>query len=318
MMNIFSGLIGVVFAAETFLSPLGSSLPTTPLGTSPEIPVTALGKLLSFVPPTPVVLGLQTESEVVASPSSSVIATPSAEKKILPEKPPEKVPDTKRAKKSTVTIALLGDSMTDTLGPDAPALQTALKRAYPKTTFTIKNFGVGGENIDSAVNRITNSYTYLGVEHSSLSSAAPDVVVIESCGYNPYSFDEGAIDKHWLALAHAVTLVRGNVPNAKIVIGVTIAPNAKVFGDGAAGLAFSAQAKQEHVTVIKKYLENAIRFAKSENLPLADAYTGSVDRSGNGLIKYINDGDHIHYSDAGRTFFAGKIASVIIGNHLIE
>jgi hypothetical protein len=314
MMNIFSGLIGVVFAAETILSPMAEHVATkienaaNPNQT--RAPVSALGKLLSFIPPTPTVLGPVTPSDGPSPLPQSILPNPTL--------PSQQSTNIRLAKKSTITVALLGDSMTDTLGPEALPLKETLKKVYPATTFIIKNFGVGGENIDSAINRITEPYTYLGVDHPSLSSVKPDLVVIESCGYNPYSFDEGAIDKHWLALAHAVNLIKGNVPDAKIIIGATIAPNASVFGDGAAGLSFSPQAKQEKITVIKKYLENTIRFAKGENLPLADAYSGSLMKDGNGNLKYINSGDHIHYSDAGRTFFSQKIANTIIENRLIE
>lgn len=315
-MNIFSGLIGVVMAAETLLSPMVSDV-TAKVGNlanpgQTRAPVSELGKLLSFVPPTPVVLGLATDSAALATPSS-LLATSSAQK-ILDEVKGS----VRRTKKPNVIVALLGDSMTDTLGPEALPLKNSLGKTYPKTKFTVKNFGVGGENIDSAIKRITDGYTYLGVSYPSLSSISPDVVVIESCGYNPYSFDAGAVDTHWLALASAVDTVKRNVPKAKIVIAATIAPNATVFGDGAAGLSFSAQDKQERVAVIKKYLESTIRFAKSEGYPLADAYTPSLDRNGNGKLTYINPGDHIHYSDAGRSFFSGKVADAITANRLIE
>ncbi len=212
--------------------------------------------------------------------------------------------------KQRVSIALLGDSMTDTLGPDAPELKNSLKKIFPQTHVTIRNFGVGGENIESAINRITNSYTYLGVHHQSVASFAPDIVIIESCGYNPFPVD-GALNRHWLSLAKAVDRVKLSIPNAKILISVTIAPNATVFGDGAAGLSFSPTDKWQRVNVIKTYLENAVRFAKGEKLPLADAYHRSLEPDGNGKLSFINAGDHIHYSDAGRVYM-GQILSEAI------
>jgi lysophospholipase L1-like esterase len=208
--------------------------------------------------------------------------------------------------------------MMDTMGPDAPALKSLLTKTFPGTQFTIKNYGVGGTNIDYGIERITNAYTYLGNSIPALSSIRPDIVVIESFGYNPFSFDTGAIDKHWLSLAKAVDTVKATIPNVRIVIGSTIAPNWNVFGDGAPGVAFGAEDKKQRVENIKRYLENAVKFAKSQNLPLADAYHPSLDSSGNGKLTYINPGDHIHYSDAGRQLFAQKITSAIVSNRLLE
>lgn len=197
--------------------------------------------------------------------------------------------------------------MMDTLGPDVPYLSSALKKTYPNTTFVIKNFGVGGTSIDNGIERIPL-----------LSSVHPDVVVLESFGYNPTGENPGAIDRHWLELARAVDTIKANLPYTKILIAATIAPNADSFGDGAPGLSFSSGDKQERTATIKKYLENAIKFANSEHFPLANAYSASLDGSGNGKLLYINNGDHIHYSDAGRQLMESKIAGAIIANRLLE
>ena len=232
---------------------------------------------------------------------------------------PSIIPQTKnQIKKNSVTIALLGDSMMDTLGPAAPTLHTALKKIYPKTNFTIKNFGVGGTGIQYGIKRITEGYTYLGKSYPSLVETNPDIVVIESFGYNPFGDDAGTIDAHWLLLAKAVDTVKAHLPNAKIVMAATIAPNANRFGDGAAGLSFSVIDKWQRTTTIKKYLENTVRFATGEHLPLADAYHPSLMPDGNGNLKYINGGDHIHYSDKGRALMASKIAEAFTKNNLLE
>ncbi|HCM81964.1 MAG: hypothetical protein UW22_C0086G0008 [Candidatus Gottesmanbacteria bacterium GW2011_GWB1_44_11c] len=297
-MHAFLSLfIGIAFAAETILSPVPedvlSSFGSIMISTTTEaFPDVSFGDIM--ITPTPTV-----------TPTPSLTPTPSP------------IP-TRTARKQSFTIALLGDSMVDTLGSDLGILKQMLSKTYPSVGFTMKNYGVGATNIDFGIERITNGYTYLGNPMPALVSQNPDVVVIESFGYNPFSFDEGAMDKHWLALGKAVSTLRNALPNVRIVIGATIAPNASVFGDGASGLSFDPIAKSQKVTVIKKYLENAVNFAKSQGLPLADAYHPSLDGSGNGKIAYINPGDHIHYSDAGRNFFSQKIAGAIINNKLLE
>jgi len=319
MESFLSVFISTVFAAEGILSPLPDAVledfsmdQNTSMETTQK-PKQSFGDIISPLPDAvPAVLGIATE----ITPTPSPLPTASPKKTTQPLETPK--PQLRKAKKANVTIALLGDSMMDTMGPDAPALQSLLKKSFPGTTFIIKNYGVGGTNIDYAITRITNGYSYLGNGIPALSSLQPDIVVVESCGYNPFSFDEGAIDKHWLSLSKAVDTLKSSIPGVRIVIGSTIAPNWDVFGDGAPGISFDPAAKQRQVKNIKKYLENAVKFAHSQNLPLADAYHSSLDSSGNGKLGYINPGDHIHYSDAGRALFAEKIAGAIINNRLLE
>jgi hypothetical protein len=291
-MSLWSIFFGIVLAAETVISPLSDTIAIP----GPSIPQPAR--------------------------SFSALQTPSPTPTPTPKPPPTLIPtptiQTYRARKPHYTIALLGDSMTDTLGPNIPHLQTKLTVLFPATTFTLLNYGVGGTNIDYGIERLINSYTYLGKTIPSLISQNPDVVVVESFGYNPYPYDSGALEKHWLQMATVVDSLKKSLPGVKIIIAATIAPNSQVFGDGAPGIAFALQDKIERTTVIKQYLDSTVKFARSQQLPLADAYHPSLDARGDGKLIYINGGDHIHYSDAGRAFFAQKIADAIIANHLLE
>ncbi len=286
-MNILSLLTFSIFAAESLISPLTSEY-QPPIQTEIAKPDISFSELVI-----PEVLGEETAIEETPSPTPSPTTTP---------KP------IRRTRKGTMTIALLGDSMMDTLGPNAPHLSQALKKTYPATTFVIKNFGVGGTPIDSGIERIPT-----------IASTNPDVIVLESFAYNVSgTTSQGEVDRHWLNLARAVDAIKNNLPNTKIVIAATIAPNSTRFGDGAPGIAFSQQDKQERTTMIKKYLETTIKFAQSEHTPLANAYHASVDSTGNGKLMYINNGDHIHYSDAGRILMGSKIAQAMIVNKLLE
>lgn len=275
-MNIFAFFSFVVFAAETVLSPLpddGIAVPTPQ-----PVPNISFGQLLNYAPPQ--VLGVTTEPT----------PTPLAHRK------------------NSYTIALLGDSMVDTLGPDLGHLKADLKKYYPTVSFTLLNYGVGGENIDSGISRLTNDYTYLGESKPSLLSQHPDIVIVESFGYNPFIDPANELDRHWLALAKIVDTLKNS---SNIVIAATIAPNASIFGDGV--LNWNSQEKQEKVTRINSYLENAVKFAKSQRLPLADAYHPSRAN-----VQYINPGDHIHYSDSGREFFSRIVAETLVKNGIIE
>jgi hypothetical protein len=282
-MNLLSFFAFTVFAAGTVISPIPANTPVT---TSPPAkPDISFGQITATASGTqPTVLG---ETTTVV-PTHEPLLT----------------------KKQAYTIAFLGDSMIDTMGPGLPAVHIDLKNIYPRTNFILLNYGVGATNIDYGIKRITNGYSYLGKDIPALTSTNPDIVVLESFAYNPFPVADG-INRHWLALAKAVDTIHATIPGAKIIIAATIAPNSTVFGDGAAGLAFSAQDKIERTTIIKQYLDSTVKFAASQHLPLADAYHASLNANNEGILTYINSGDHIHYSDAGRALFAQQVANAL-------
>lgn len=288
-MNLLSLFALAVYAAGTVISPIPDdvavAIPT------PQKPKISFGQIVSAPTPTPqaVPAGRQVLAAVTVAPTPTPIAT----------------------KKKSYTIAFLGDSMIDTMGPSLPAVNNKLSLSHPATNFTLLNYGVGGTNIDYGIERITNSYNYLGNQIPSLASTHPDIIVLESFAYNPFSGADGGVNRHWLALAKATDTIRQNIPGAKIIIAATIAPNRTVFGDGAAGLSFSREDKVIRTALISRYLDSTVKFAQSQGLPLADAYHASLDGNGDGILTYINGGDHIHYSDAGRALFAQKVVAAI-------
>ena len=285
---VLSLFASVVLAAEGVLSPLADDVPFLSVEQAVAQPSVSFGSLA-----TPMILGEATPS---ATPTPTITTYP--------------------ARQKHYAVALLGDSMIDTLGPDVPHLKRKLTNLFPGTTFTMLNYGVGATNIDASLSRMTDSYTYLGQTIPSLVSQSPDIVVIESFGYNPYPFDEGALERHWLQLAAVVDMIETRLPAAKIIIAATIAPNSQVFGDGVLG--WNADEKSRKAAEIKKYLDSTVKFAQSQGLPLADAFHPSLMGNGDGNVLYINGGDHIHYSDSGRDLFAQKIAEAIVSNRLLE
>ena len=319
-MNILALFSTIVVAAEVVISPLASDYnkPTTSLSNLRNGEA-ILG--ISSMIATPSALIIAGDGTIDASASSRPIVTPTPE--IVPSPTPTPTVAitptpavSKNFLRKSVTVALLGDSMMDTLGP-FPELETALNETYPNISVTILNYGVGGTNIDYGIERITHGYEYLGKQIPALSAVSPDIVVVESFGYNPYSFDTGAIDKHWMALAKAVDSIKETMPRTKIVLAATIAPNANVFANGAPGVSFSPEGKRKHVETIKAYLESTTRFAVGQRYPLADAYHASLQADGNGDISYINAGDHIHTSPEGRAFFAKVLAKTLIDQKIL-
>lgn len=320
-MKLLSLLVTAVFAMGSVISPIPDPAPGEVLSESVSKPTVSFADLtgtttaahnpIQSTPDNPLrksfgtldiltesVLGstIGTEASVIAAPSS---ASPSG------------------TRKRTMTIAILGDSMTDTLGPELPEIRQRLTAHYPGSTVTLLNYGVGGTNIEYGIRRISEGYEYLGQRNPALATRQPDVVVIESFAYNPIPDEPDQLTRHWMDLAKAVDTVRAAIPDARIAIAATIAPNSRIFCDGASGLSFSPEEKSSRTTLIKSLLDNTVRFARGEHLPLADAYHPSLVY-GEGNTRYINAGDHIHYSPEGRAFFSGIIAETIIRDRLLE
>ncbi len=219
-------------------------------------------------------------------------------------------------KKTHYTIALLGDSMIDTLGKELPHLQNLLSKDYPDYTFTLLNYGQGGTDLESGLFRLTNQTKYLDNDYPPLLSQNVDILVVESFAYNHWSGHFYDLDRQWLTIAKIIDTVKINSPKTKIILAATIAPNTKSFGDGK--LNWPPQLKWDSATITKGYLQNLINFATSENYPLADAYHPSLNAAGDGDEKYINQSDHIHPSEEGALLFSKKILETIKQYKMIE
>ncbi len=218
-------------------------------------------------------------------------------------------------KKSFYTIALLGDSMTDTLGRDLPHLKNLLQNEYPSVNFALLNYGFGATDMTSGLNRLTNSTTYLGVYYPPIISYYPDIIVVESFAYNHWGGEKSDLDRQWLTIAKIIDTIKEKSPESKIILASSIAPDYRTFGDGV--LNWPENLKWDSALVTKAYLQNMINFATSEKYPLADAFHPSLDSEGNGKGQYINQGDHIHPSDEGKLLYSQKILEAIKNNHLL-
>lgn len=218
--------------------------------------------------------------------------------------------------KSHYTIALLGDSMVDTLGRDLPHLSQLLRQNYPSISFTLLNYGFGSTDLESGLFRLTNATKYLDMDFLPLLSNKPDILVVESFAYNHWSGQMHDLDRQWLTIAKIVDTVKTISPDTKIILAATIAPNADSFGDGV--LNWPQELKWNSSLITKAYLQNLINFATSEHYPLSDAYHSSLGADGNGKEIYINQGDHIHPSTEGALLFSQKIVETIRKNNLLN
>ena len=214
------------------------------------------------------------------------------------------------------TVAVLGDSMVDTMGKGLPYLRAALAKYYPNIEFNLLNYGVGGTNIEYGLSRLTHDYEYLGEKIPSLVSQNPDFVIVESFAYNHWSDQQPDLDRHWLALGQIMTILKEQT-KAKILILATIAPNDTYYGDGIGITPWTPQEKKQRCNTIRSALENAIHFATSEGYSLIDAYNPSKSSNQEGKREYISYGDNLHPSIKGNEFLARLITEKIFKLNLI-
>lgn len=306
-------LILFIFLALTFPSPLRAQ--STPLmyqliSTYHSADINSSSNPSAAITPTPV-LPIAMNSPVLgvsSQPLAQISATPTPTNTTLPAIGGEG---------SVVTVAVLGDSMIDTLGSGIPQLVTALNRLYPTKKFVVLNYGLGSSNLESGLNRLDHDYVNKDQTIPSLFSQNPDIVVVESFAYNNYGNTQAGYDKQWLNLGAIISKINQFLPQAKIVLAATIAPNSVTFANNAPNINYTALEKVERTSTIKLYLQNLISFANSQGFPVADAYHPSlVGNDGN--QSYINAADNIHPSTAGGQLFCNSIAKTIGDNGLIE
>lgn len=210
-----------------------------------------------------------------------------------------------------ITVAVVGDSMTDLMKPGLPYLKTELKKHYPQAHFSLFNYGVGADNIENGMARIKGSYDYQGRSYSPLIETNPDIVVIESFAYNPFPEEDNLLLRHWQDLQDFVNYIKSST-EADIIILATIAPTKEKFGQGPNGVNWPIETAYQHAEKINSLLDNTVRFAQSKNLPLVDIYHQTLLDNGEGNPKYINSNDHIHQNEAGNQLIAKHLADKIV------
>ncbi len=218
--------------------------------------------------------------------------------------------------RTTYSLIILGDSMVDTLGRNLPDLKNLLAQSFPKYSFAVLNYGFGSTDLESGLARLTKGSKYLNKYYPPLLSFQPDILVVESFAYNHWTGEKSDLDRQWLTYSKIIDTVREKSSTTKILFAAAIAPNSLKYGDGV--LNWGKDLKWQSAQVTRAYLQNMIGFAKSQNMPVADAYTPSLDKDGNGLLEYISSFDNLHPSKEGALLFSQKIVEAMKSNNLIQ
>jgi hypothetical protein len=214
-----------------------------------------------------------------------------------------------------LSIALLGDSMIDTLPQHI--LLTSLQKSFPAVKFNIYDYGYGSTNIESGLLRLTQKSIYLSEDYPPILDLKPNFIVVESFAYNNFGNSTTGLEHQRQVLQQIVNTIKTKSPNTQIILAATIAPNSLNFADGIKNLSLTSLEKTEKSNTIKLYLQNLINFAQEFNLPLVDAYHPSL-KNNEGLLELISNSDHLHPSTLGTEFFSDLLAQEIQSRQLIK
>ena len=210
-------------------------------------------------------------------------------------------------KKPSYTIAIFGDSMVDTMGEKLEYLQKTLANKYPQTKFILYNYGIGGQNVEQGLARFESSFVNRQRQYPPLPALLPDVLIIGSFAYNPFSTHDR--NKHYALLRDLVTKAKNVSSNTYLL--AEIAPLKTGFGKGKNGVNMPDNVALEHAGHIIEQLDDVINLSKSENIPLINVYYESRENGSFGNPYFVNSDDGIHPSIAGHIFTAESIVEHI-------
>ena len=226
-------------------------------------------------------------------------------------------------KKDVYTIFMVGDSMTEELGPYGGKFNEFINTLYKSTPgherVVIDNYAKGSTNILGLHDAITQKTINAdAVVLAPLLSRPFDLILIESFGYNPLSqlgLQEG-LKKQTQTLDELMKVLTATHPHSAIIFVATIAPNKATYAQevspGKTLAEREAQAQER-----MEYIKNHIVYAKSHNIPLIDTYNKSLTPNGDGDLSNINPNDHIHPSFKGTDFISHEIANFIYENQIL-
>ena len=203
-------------------------------------------------------------------------------------------------KSDIYNIYLIGDSMTHALGPRGGRFTEVISKAYPGAFFEVSNYAEAGQNIEMMEEHLYKVVTPAGdVTLKPVFDGDPQVIIIESFGYNPLSQHglEGGLKKQNEVLTHIMQKLTERFPNTVIFFMATIAPDRDTYGRKV--LKSDSQGSRLQADERIAYIKNHIKFAQDHNIPIIDVYSESLDAQGDGDTKYINPDDNIHPSAEG-------------------
>lgn len=215
--------------------------------------------------------------------------------------------ETKTTPRTSYTIAIYGDSMVDTMGDNLEYLQKALFAIYPATNFKLYNYGIGSQNIEDGITRFENDFNYKERKFPSIVNLKPDIIVLGSFAYNPFSIHD--VQKHFNLLNQLA--LKAKKVTSQVYLLAEVAPLGQDFGKGEHGVNWpNDQAKNQALRIID-LLINVQKLSDAKNIPIFDAFSQTQQDDKFGSKSYVDDKDGIHPSVRGHVLMANLIARTL-------
>jgi len=210
-------------------------------------------------------------------------------------------------KKASYTIAIFGDSMVDTMGEELEYLQKTLTNKYPQNKFNLYNYGIGGQNVEQGLARFESTFVNRERQYPPIPALAPDILIIGSFAYNPFSIHDR--NRHYSLLRELVAKAKNVSSNVYLL--AEIAPLKIGFGKGKNGVNMPENDAFQHASHIVEQLDDVINLSTAENIPLINVYYKSRLDGSFGDPYFVNKDDGIHPSVAGHYLTAESIGERI-------
>ncbi|OGK16960.1 hypothetical protein A2690_01465 [Candidatus Roizmanbacteria bacterium RIFCSPHIGHO2_01_FULL_39_12b] len=206
------------------------------------------------------------------------------------------------------TIAIVGDSMEDTMGEYADYLEHEIERAYPMTKFNLFNYGRGSQTVEEALGKIDQNFNYQTRVYPPLPSINPDIIIVGSFAYNPFTpYDR---NRHWISLTRMIEKLKTITPNVYLL--AEMAPLRSEFGKGPQGVNWETGTVITHSGHIIEQLQNAVGLSKTLNIPVINVFADTYnEETKSGNAAYIDPSDDIHPSVYGHEKMAEKIVETL-------
>lgn len=238
----------------------------------------------------------------------AVIVAPTIAPTLIPTLTPTLTPTRSIVlKKASYTVAIFGDSMVDTMGEKLEYLQKILAHKYPQTKFNLYNYGIGGQNVEQGLGRFESSFANRERNFPPIPALVPDVLIIGSFAYNPFSTHDR--NKHYALLKELI--IKARATSLHVYLLAEIAPLETGFGKGKNGVNMPEDVALEQAKHIIEQLDDVINLSKAENIPLINVYYESKVNGSYGNPEFVNKDDGIHPSEAGHLFTARLIVESI-------
>lgn len=215
------------------------------------------------------------------------------------------------------TFVILGDSMTEVLG-NTDELRGYLNEYFPDKTFEVLNYGYGSTSIISAKQRLTETTHHSGRDFAPILDIDFDYLIIESFGHNPLSeFKDEGLKRQTEILDDLVELIATTSGKEKLLFLGTIGTNKQTYAKTTEPQ-LDSKVREQWAKERDSYIKNHIAYAKTRGIPAIDAFTPSLDSSGNAKQYLVRTDDYIHPSPSGVLFISRKIADFLAQNQFIK